>query len=171
MRVLGLDLGTNGAFAVWDGASVSNLGEVKLGLSKLDQHNFIGPEQQAGRKLWLYREELAHIIDSLQVLAVGYEDVTFQKGPEARVLPAQRGVIQILCAERRLLCAGVPVPTLKKYAGHGKAKKEDMLRFAIEHDLVGEGSPWPLSKVNNNHIDAIWVAHWLWSQIEGDSQP
>ncbi len=51
---------------------------------------------------------------------------------------------------------GVPVGTLKKFAGRGNLNKEGMLAAAVERGIFTKGMP-----VDDNLVDARWIAEFV----------
>jgi hypothetical protein len=61
---------------------------------------------------------------------------------------------QKIHAACRIQLFGVPVGTLKKFAGKGDFNKEGMRRAALERGFISK------TDTDDNMIDAIWLAHW-----------
>lgn len=86
-----------------------------------------------------------------------WEDVQFSSYTlQVQLWSALRSCIW-LCAKSNLFEC-VPVMTLKKFAGSGKADKKAMSQFLQSQ----QPSLWKLTNNNDNTIDAVWA--WLWAR-------
>lgn len=87
---------------------------------------------------------------------VVFEDVEFAHSRmQAQLWASYRTAVWLAFSAEIIEC--VPVGTLKKFAGHGGANKEAMLRFLNKQhpEIETEG-------MDDNAIDACWL--WLWAK-------
>lgn len=115
---------------------------------RLRGSHFFNFQKQLGEALHRWRPDL-----------VVFEEVEFAEHRLAyRINAILCGLVMVACESRGLPYKGVPVKTLKKFAGNGNASKEMMRTFA-ERKLFGSVIPEPLPPdITHDEIDAVWLA-------------
>lgn len=135
--ILGLDLGNDMGWAKGDESGLKRWKKTK----------------EEGMRWWLYHEWLKDMLKG--VSACGFERVDFTPKHRRRssaIMAGFRTVTVMTCFGAGVPCFGVPVSTLKKFAG-AKTKEEMIAQLGMD--------------VNHNTADAIWVKRWTEKQWTG----
>ncbi len=102
--------------------------------------------------------DIAKILHSELVTHVTYEAVWHHQSPnDSDMYGSLKMAVLRMCSCFQVPCFAVPWPTIKKFAGGGRFKKEDMIRAAVTR--------WPgVRFVDDNHVDATFMGAWLHSE-------
>lgn len=150
---LGFDLGEHGAVTLIDRSGAVR--PHKLELPKKEKND---PDCA----LW-WQIQVARLLDSVHPLAVAYEAAYGKfKGASHRWILRQEGLLLALCAERDILCVGVPTSTVSKHVRitaeiptWSKGQRKISLRNAAAK--IG----WDCSDWSQDEVDAAWVADYI----------
>jgi Holliday junction resolvasome RuvABC endonuclease subunit len=137
--VLALDLGTKMGFAIVKG------GVITSGTRKL-HHN----RSASGARFLDFRNWLIVTIDTCGIDRVYFERVYAHKGTDAaHVYGGFMYTLAAVCVEKKILCVGIPVGTIKKFAtGSGNATKEEMIAAARSRGF---------NPIDDNEADALAI--------------
>lgn len=145
MNVVAFDLGTTVGWA----SRVEGDGSFMCGSKNL-KHAGDG----AGMRFLRFKKLLSEVLGP-DVQLVVYEDVTFGKGHESKVLHGMRGILLSYCEAHTIPYAGIPVSSLKKwFSGKGNAKKALMREAMLKKIERGEVTVVPIPD-DNNEVDAV----------------
>lgn len=150
MRILALDIATKCGFAI----SNSTSGTWDL-TSKRDESK--------GMRLIKLRNFIRQIHENAPLDLVVFEAVRAFRHQQAVVCQSElQGVVKAWCHDNGVEYKGYTSSEIKKHAtGKGNAKKDQMIRAAIEM--------FEIPIVDDNHADALWTLDLAMSQL-GDSR-
>ncbi|MGE0456452.1 MAG: hypothetical protein AB7I13_00110 [Vicinamibacterales bacterium] len=114
-----------------------------------------------GDHLFVFQKQLDEALREWKPKLVVFEEVTFiGKGKAAfRINGMLCALTMVRCESFAIPYRGVPVTTLKKFAGNGGASKDEMKEFARQK-LFGRGilsGPFP-DLASSDEMDALWTA-------------
>jgi Holliday junction resolvasome RuvABC endonuclease subunit len=137
--VLALDLGTKTGFAIMNGGVVTS-----------GTHRLRRDVKASGVRFLEFRNWLIATIDTCGIDTVYFERVYAHKGTDAaHVYGGFMYTLAAVCVEKKIVCVGVPVSTIKKFAtGNGNATKEEMIAAARSRGL---------NPVDDNEADALAI--------------
>lgn len=166
MNILALDLGTKTGYAYNYGA------EFRCGTWELASPREITAQRKLrfdrrlDRRIPELWKRVHQFTDNIDVVV--FEDVQFSSSTMQTQLWSSLRAAVWLSQAKRIDC--VPTGTLKKFAGHGGAKKEAMAKFLCRSDSRFErlgDQVWFWGNcarvaIDDNAVDAVWI--WKWTQ-------
>lgn len=146
MNILALDLGITCGWAV----SPTQSGIWKLKPSQFDS---------AGERFRKFRKYLTDIISTYGVTYIVYEEVHAHRAViAAQLYGSWVAVLQIVALDQNIEYQGIGVGTIKKHAGKGNFKKEEMIAAAQRF--------YPsVNIIDDNHADALCLLHYAQSNL------
>lgn len=178
MRTCFLDLGTKtGLSIIEDGKLIASGTWVLATPEELQRQREEGKERTGDIRFF-------RLLDLLRVILAGgidrivYEEVQFATTQaQAQLWATLRTAIWVAAEGSAIQILGVQVATLKKFAtGNGGAKKPDMAR-ALCHaqpqqyhlDATGNVRTTDERLVDDNEVDALWLAHYAAAVDRGEA--
>lgn len=157
--VIGFDLGTKCGYAVREVESgkILESGTFNMTPKKADFY---------GKRFSVFRSYIRSLVMQYhdRLAGVAHEEVNFFKAAwAAQVYGGFLAVLTMTLFDLDLFSSGVGTTELKKFAGKGNFKKEDMLAAA---KLKG----WNVGSADDNEIDAMWVSEYLRVKGENDNE-
>lgn len=111
-----------------------------------------------GRHYFLFQKRLDDVLRKWKPELVVFEELNFVSFMQAfRTNCMLASIVIVRCEGAGIPYVGVGASTLKAFAGHGRAKKADMLRFAREKLF---GGLIPGRPPTHDEVDAIWLVQW-----------
>lgn len=147
--ILALDLGTTTGYALYNGAMIS-------GVWNLKPAKYSG----GGMRFLKFEEALDAMHKATPIDRVYYEAVRRHIGTDAaHTYGGLMGTLQKWCEVNKIPYDGVPVGTIKKsWTGSGSASKEMMMQTARDHGFT---------PIDDNEADAIALLDMKLKEIRG----
>lgn len=177
MNILALDLGTHTGYAYNHGSNFfCGTWDLATPREVRDQRRCRG-DRRGDLRVFRLTQHIRELLNAYPFDFIVFEDVQFSSSTMQTQLWASLRTAVWLAdnvpnSETVIDC--VPVGTLKKFAGHGGASKEDMAAFLMKTDTrfcrIGKLNPKfffraseeNLKPIDDNSIDAVWI--WKWAK-------
>jgi Holliday junction resolvasome RuvABC endonuclease subunit len=175
MNTLALDLGTHTGYSYNDGDDFY-CGTWKLATpAQIKEQRKKRLDRRGDCRIHGLYGAISMVLKTHRINAVVFEDVQFSSSTmQTQLWASLRAAVWLASAGIFVEC--VPVGTLKKFAGHGAASKEQMGTFLTQRDnrffldrerkvyfrnFGREGlTSYPWTPIDDNAVDAVWLWHW-----------